>query len=85
MNVVGNGDSFQAALLFGPRAIERIAAGSLAQMKSDEFRVLPLASISVAFVARRASNSHEFPTGRGFMWRRAIEVADHEAHELILA
>jgi fructokinase len=36
VNSIGAGDSFQAALLLALRAIERIGAGSLVQMNSDE-------------------------------------------------
>lgn len=49
VDTVSIGDRFQAALFFRLRVIERIAAGSLAQMKSAEFRrLLTFAPISAA-------------------------------------
>jgi fructokinase len=55
VDTIGAGDSFQAALLFALRAIDRIGTGSLAQMNSDELgRVLSFASICAAFTCGRA-------------------------------
>src|SRR6266403_4133536 len=55
VDTIGAGDSFQAALLFALRAIERIGTGSLAQTTSDELcRALSFASSCAAFTCGRA-------------------------------
>jgi fructokinase len=55
VDTIGAGDSFQAALLYALRAIGRVEAGSLAQMKSDELcRALSFAASCAAFTCGRA-------------------------------
>ena len=55
VDTIGAGDSFQAALLFALRTIERIKRGALAQMNSRELgRVLRFASVCAAFTCGRA-------------------------------
>ena len=55
VDTIGAGDSFQAALLFGLRAIGRIKREALAQMSSDELhRALSFASICAAITVGRA-------------------------------
>ena len=55
LDTIGAGDSFQAALLFALRAIERIGRQALGRMNSDELaRVLSFASSCAAFTCGRA-------------------------------
>ncbi len=55
VDTIGAGDSFQAALLFALRAIERIKIGALAQMNSSElYRVLSFATNCAAYTCGRA-------------------------------
>ncbi len=55
VDTIGAGDSFQAALLFALRAIERIGGQALGRMNSDELgRVLSFASSCAAFTCGRA-------------------------------
>jgi len=55
VDTIGAGDSFQAGLLFALRAIGRIEAEALAQIKSDELaRALSFASSCAAFTCGRA-------------------------------
>ncbi|HEY3032877.1 MAG TPA: carbohydrate kinase [Bradyrhizobium sp.] len=55
VDTIGAGDSFQAALLFALRAIERIGRQALAQMNSEELgRVLSFAASCAAFTCGRS-------------------------------
>ena len=55
VDTIGAGDSFQAALLFGLRAIGRIETEALAHMNSDELRrVLAFAAACAAVTCGRA-------------------------------
>jgi fructokinase len=54
VDTIGAGDSFQAALLFALRALERISAEALIEMNPDELgRALSFASICAAFTCGR--------------------------------
>lgn len=54
VDTIGAGDSFQAALLFALRALERISAEALIKMNPDELgRALSFASICAAFTCGR--------------------------------
>lgn len=54
VDTVGAGDSFQAGLLFGLRAMDRIRAGSLARMSADELhRALTFATACAAVTCGR--------------------------------
>lgn len=55
VDTIGAGDSFQAALLFALRALGRISAETLIEMKADELgRALSFAAICAAFTCGRA-------------------------------
>jgi fructokinase len=76
VDTIGAGDSFQAALLFGLRAIGRIRRVALAQISADQLRrVLSFAASCAAVTCGRAGADPPRPSDVGAALSRLLSDA----------